>query len=83
MRTTGLAETVGRRVTGQVELLWWLTEKGAQAVEAVGLLPRRPYRMSPEAALGPLQEHSLATVESTLAGVGHARRPGRESGPFD
>ncbi|NUK50090.1 replication-relaxation family protein [Streptomyces lunaelactis] len=83
LRAAGLAESVGRRITGQTELLWWLTEKGAQAVEAVGLLPQRPYRMSPEAALGPLQEHTLATVETGLAFVTHARRLGHECGPLD
>ncbi|WP_328665393.1 replication-relaxation family protein [Streptomyces sp. NBC_00322] len=83
LRTAGLAETVGRRSSGQTELLWWLTEKGAQAVESVGLLPQRPYRMSPEAAIGPLQEHTLATVETGLAFVDWARRLGHECGPLD
>lgn len=83
LRKAGLADTVGRRVTGQTELLWWLTERGAQAVEAVGLLPQRPYRMSPEAALGPLQEHTLATAEAGLAFVDWARRLGHECGPLD
>ncbi|WP_327249855.1 replication-relaxation family protein [Streptomyces sp. NBC_01320] len=83
MRETGLAETVGRRVCGQTELLWWLTEKGANAVESVGMLPQRPYRMSPEAALGPLQEHTLATVETGLAFVDWARRLDHECGPLD
>ncbi|MGW4218427.1 replication-relaxation family protein [Streptomyces bacillaris] len=83
LREAGLAEKVGRRVSGQTELLWWLTEKGANAVESVGLLPQRPYRMSPEAALGPLQEHTLATVETGLAFVDWARRLGHECGPLD
>ncbi|WP_330481447.1 replication-relaxation family protein [Streptomyces sp. NBC_00724] len=83
LREAGLAETVGRRVSGQTELLWWLTEKGANAVESVGLLPQRPYRMSPEAALGPLQEHTLATVDTGLAFVDWARRLGHECGPLD
>lgn len=83
LRTAGLASAVGRRRSGQTELLWWLTEKGAQSVESAGLLPQRPYRMSPEAALGPLQEHTLATVETGLAFVSHARRIGHECGPLD
>ncbi|MFF9870103.1 replication-relaxation family protein [Streptomyces sp. NPDC013953] len=83
LREAGLAETVGRRLSGQTELLWWLTEKGASAVESVGLLPQRPYRMSPEAALGPLQEHTLATVDTGLAFVHWARRLGHECGPLD
>ncbi|MFH8736818.1 replication-relaxation family protein [Streptomyces sp. NPDC017964] len=83
LRKAGLAETVGRRLSGQTELLWWLTEKGANAVESVGLLPQRPYRMSPEAALGPLQEHTLATVETGLGFVDWARRLGHECGPLD
>ncbi|MFD9047875.1 replication-relaxation family protein [Streptomyces zaomyceticus] len=83
LREAGLAEAVGRRSTGQTELLWWLTEKGAQAVEAVGLLQPRAYRMTPEAALGPLQEHTLAVVEAGAAFVEHARRLGHECGPLD
>ncbi|MFI8769448.1 replication-relaxation family protein [Streptomyces sp. NPDC053792] len=83
LRKAGFAEVVGRRSTGQTELLWWLTEKGAQAVEAVGLLQPRAYRMSPEAALGPLQEHTLAVVEAGAAFVEHARRLGHECGPLD
>ncbi|HBF84946.1 MAG TPA: hypothetical protein DD420_34970 [Streptomyces sp.] len=83
LRQAGLAETVGRRTSGQSELLWWLTKQGASAVESVGLLPQRPYRMSPEAALGPLQEHTLATVDTGLAFVHWARRLGHECGPLD
>lgn len=83
LREAGLAETVGRRRSGQTDLLWWLTEKGATAVESAGLLPQRPYRMSPEAALGPLQDHTLATVETGLAMVEWARRLGHECGPLD
>ncbi|MEU8708632.1 replication-relaxation family protein [Streptomyces sp. NPDC048565] len=83
LRSAGLAEMVGRRQSGQTELLWWLTEKGATAVESAGLLPQRPYRMSPEAALGPLQEHTLATVETGLAFVDWARRQDHECGPLD
>ncbi|MGW0647285.1 replication-relaxation family protein [Streptomyces umbrinus] len=83
LRDQGLASYVGRRVLGQTDLLWWLTEQGASAVETAGLLPQRPYRMSPEAAAGPLQEHTLATVETGLAFVTHARRLGHECGPLD
>ncbi|NEA77364.1 replication-relaxation family protein, partial [Streptomyces sp. SID13588] len=83
MSKAGLASSVGRRSHGQTELLWWLTEKGAQAVEAVGLLPQRPYRMSPEAAVGSLQQHTLATVETGLAFVDWAGRLGHECGPLD
>lgn len=83
LRDRGLVERVGRRAHGQTDLLWWLTESGATAVEATGLLPQRPYRMSPEAAAGPLQEHTLATVETGLAFVTHARTLGHECGPLD
>lgn len=83
LRDRGLVERVGRRAHGQTDLLWWLTETGATAVEATGLLPQRPYRMSPEAAAGPLQEHTLATVETGLAFVAHARALGHECGPLD
>ncbi|MFD9575333.1 replication-relaxation family protein [Streptomyces sp. NPDC059982] len=83
LRQAGFAEAVGRRSAGQTQLLWWLTEKGAQSVEAVGLLQPRAYRMSQEAALGPLQEHTLAVVETGAAFVEHARRLGHECGPLD
>ncbi|GAA3808529.1 replication-relaxation family protein [Streptomyces chiangmaiensis] len=83
LRERGLVERVGRRAHGQTDLLWWLTEPGSAAVEATGLLPQRPYRMSPEAAAGPLQEHTLATVETGLAFVTHARTLGHECGPLD
>ncbi|MEU5109657.1 replication-relaxation family protein [Streptomyces sp. NPDC021354] len=83
LRKQGLVNVVGRRSHGQATLLWWLTDKGAESVEATGLLPPRPYRMSPEAAAGPLQEHTLATVESGLAFVDWARRLGHECGPLD
>ncbi|MGW7329929.1 replication-relaxation family protein [Streptomyces sp. NPDC054840] len=39
--------------------------------------------MSPEAALGPLQEHTLAVVEAGAAFVEHARHLGHECGPLD
>lgn len=83
LRNAGLADTVGQRRHGQTELLWWLTDKGAQAVESVGLLPPRPYRMNTATALGPLQAHTLATVETGLAFVTHARRLRHECGPLD
>ncbi|MFI0742359.1 replication-relaxation family protein [Streptomyces sp. NPDC021100] len=83
VRRAGLAGVVGRRAHGQSDLLWWLTPAGAEAVEATGLLPARPYRMSPQAAAGPLQEHTLATVETGLAFVEWARRAGHECGPLD
>jgi hypothetical protein len=83
LRADGLVDAVSRRAHGQPDLLWWLTEKGASAVEAVGLLTPRPYRMSPEAAAGPLQEHTLATVETGLAFVAWARRLQHECGPLD
>ncbi|GAB2711638.1 replication-relaxation family protein [Kitasatospora kifunensis] len=83
LREAGLADHVGRRTHGQRALLWWLTPKGAEAVEAADLLPARPYRMSPEAAAGPLQEHTLATVETGCAFVTWADRLGHECGPLD
>ncbi|MFF3070047.1 replication-relaxation family protein [Kitasatospora sp. NPDC057904] len=83
LRMAGLADAVGRRAHGQTSLLWWLTAKGAQAVEAAGLLPSRPYRMSPEAAAGPLQEHTLATVETGISFAHWARKLGHDCGPLD
>lgn len=83
IRTAGMADYAARRLHGQSDLLWWLTHKGATAVEATGLLTARPYRMSAEAAAGPLQEHTLATVETGLAFTEWARTLGHECGPLD
>lgn len=83
LRADGLVDCVNRRRRGQTELLWWLTEHGAEAVEATGLLPARPYRMSRHAAAGPLQDHTLATVETGLAFITHAARLGHECAPLD
>ncbi|MFE1776392.1 replication-relaxation family protein [Streptomyces sp. NPDC059008] len=83
LRTDNLVGSVQYRRHGQRELLWWLTEDGAESVEATGLLPRRPYRMSRQAAVGPLQNHTLATVETGIAFITHAARLGHECGPLD
>ncbi|MFJ5680312.1 replication-relaxation family protein [Streptomyces sp. NPDC093097] len=83
LRADGLVDCVNRRRRGQTELLWWVTQDGADAVEATGLLPKRPYRMNRHAAAGPLQEHTLANVETGLAFLTHAARFGHECGPLD
>jgi len=66
-------------------LCWFVTEYGADALEAIPSRAesRRP-RVTPEAAAGPLQEHSLAVNEVGLAFVRAARgREDDECGPFD
>lgn len=66
-------------------LCWYVTEDGADALEAIPSRAesRRP-RVTPEAAAGPLQEHSLAVNEVGLAFVRAARaREDDECGPFD
>jgi hypothetical protein len=82
LRRNGLAGSATR--PGGL-LCWYVTEDGADALEAVPSRAetRRP-RVTPEAAAGPLQEHSLAVNEVGLAFVRAARRrEDDECGPFD
>ncbi|MEW1913814.1 replication-relaxation family protein [Kitasatospora sp. NPDC085895] len=83
LRDAGMADFVIRRANGRKDNQWWLTPKGAESVEAAGLLPDRPYRMSREIAEGPLQEHTLATVETGIAFTSWARAAGHDCGPLD
>jgi hypothetical protein len=73
----GLLARVG--VSGEREHAWYLTADGAGVAAAGG--ERRPYRMTPQQAAGPLQAHTLATNEVGLVFVRAARMYGDECGP--
>jgi hypothetical protein len=82
LRRNGLVGSIAERGGG---LCWYVNEHGADALEAIPSRAetRRP-RVTPEAAAGPLQEHSLAVNEIGVAFVRSAReREDDECGPFD
>lgn len=78
----GLADAAVRYHSLAGELLWYATAFGAETVEAGRELPARAYRITSQAAASALQEHTLATNETALAFVEHARRLGDECGPL-
>jgi hypothetical protein len=81
LRAAGLA--AGTLAPGR-QLIWHLTERGADALEAVsGRAETRRKVMPPEQAAGPLLEHTIAVNEVGLAFVRAARARGDECGPFD
>lgn len=63
---------------------WHLTERGADAVEAIpSRAETRRKVIPPEQAAGPLQAHTIAVNDVGLAFVRAARERGDECGPFD
>lgn len=62
----GLLDRVG--VTGSKEWAWFLSPVGYASTTDV---EPRPYRMTTARALGPLQQHTLETVETGLSFVRH------------
>jgi hypothetical protein len=62
--------------------LWYLTELGADTIEAAGTLaePRRRVTTSAQAA-GPLRAHTIAVNDAGIAFVRAARKRGDECGP--
>ncbi|MEU9072071.1 replication-relaxation family protein [Streptomyces sp. NPDC048306] len=85
LRTAGLVDATTRRTSrlGRAELLWYITARGADAVAHDPTIPRRAYRISPQAAASQLQEHTLAVVDTGIAFVEWARRLGHECSPLD
>lgn len=69
----GLVQSVGARWSqGR---LWFLTEKGAEAIQDAGALQGRRWApISPEGAAGQLQAHTLATNDVGVALMVWARR---------
>ena len=64
------------------ESLWFVTELGAEMVEAAAVVPARAYRMTPELAMGPLQAHTLRVNDVGLAFMAAAEARGHECGPL-
>jgi hypothetical protein len=63
--------------------LWFVTETGAEAVEAIGNRAElRRKLIPPEQAAGPLQQHTLAVNEVGVAFARAARERGDEFGPL-
>jgi Replication-relaxation len=63
--------------------LWFVTEAGAEAVEAIGNRAElRRKLIPPEQAAGPLQQHTLAVNEVGVAFARAARERGDEFGPL-
>jgi hypothetical protein len=85
MRVRGLID--GVRVAGEPRLMaWFTTPLGAELAEAADAVPSRSYRVTPETAVGPLQEHTLAVNDVGTAFVAHAARlagHGYECSPLD
>jgi hypothetical protein len=81
LRAAGLA--AGTRAPGG-RLLWHLTERGADALEAIpSRAETRRKVIPPEQAAGPLLEHTVAVSDVGIAFVRAARERGDECGPFD
>lgn len=81
LRVAGLA--AGTRGPGG-RLLWHLTERGADALDAIpSRAETRRKVIAPEQAVGPLLEHTVAVNDVGIAFVRAARGRGDECGPFD
>ncbi len=86
LRAGGLVDAV--RGPGLARpLVWFITRRGAVCVEATQEVPVRPYRITPEIAAGPKQQHALAVAEVAVAWTAQCRQPRwtgiLETGPLD
>ena len=82
LRARGYLERVFSHSPGP-EGLWFVTERGARAVEAGGITRMgRRIVLSPEIAAGRLQAHTLAVNDVGLCFVRAARTHGHECGPL-
>jgi Replication-relaxation len=81
LRSAGLA--TGTSLPGR-RLLWHLTERGAEAVQAIpSRAEARCKVIAPEQAAGALQEHTIAVNDVGIAFVKAAREREDECGPFN
>lgn len=81
LRSAGLA--TGTSLPGR-RLLWHLTERGAEAVQAIpSRAETRCKVIAPEQAAGALQEHTIAVNDVGIAFVKAAREREDECGPFN
>jgi hypothetical protein len=78
LRAAGLV--AGTRAPGG-RLLWHLTERGSQALEAIA--GRKGKTLTPQGAAGSLREHTIAVNDVGIAFVRAARERDEECGPFD
>lgn len=67
---------------GAPRRLWYATERGAQVALEAGLLESMPRLLDAEAAVGPLQRHTLAVNDSAIAFLQAARERCDEFGPL-
>lgn len=80
LRQAGLANAV--RLPGRM-MVWYLTERGIHAVEAIPNCVETRRKLIPrDHAAGPLQQHTLAVNDVGIAFVNAARARGDECGPF-
>jgi len=81
LRGAGLAS--GTRLSDR-QLLWHLTERGAEALEAIpSRAEARCKVIAPEQAAGALHEHTIAVNDVGIAFVSAARERREECGPFN
>ncbi|MGW1364900.1 replication-relaxation family protein [Streptomyces chartreusis] len=85
LRTLRLVDATSHRNgrMGRGELLWYITPRGVEVVERAGEVTARAYRISPEAAVSQLQQHTLAVVDTGVAFTRWARALGDECDPLD
>ena len=81
LHQAGMVDRVADRSQAR-ESLWFVTELGAEVVEAAAVVPARAYRMTPELAMGPLQAHTLRVNDVGLAFMAAAEARGHECGPL-
>lgn len=67
---------------GAPRRLWYVTERGAQAALAAGLLEEMPRLLDAKAAAGPLQAHTLAVNDAAISFLRSAQERGDECGPL-
>jgi hypothetical protein len=82
LHRAGLAGRVDRR-GARLDTLWFATPEGAAVVEESNDVPDRAHRMDLHRATGPLQQHTLAVVDTGMAFLRHARRLGDDVDPLD
>jgi hypothetical protein len=82
LHRAGLAGRVDRRGARR-DTLWFATPEGAEVVEESNDVPDRVHRMDLHRATGPLQQHTLAVVDTGMAFLRHARQRGDDVDPLD
>lgn len=80
----GLVDHVGLPggIRHQPRRLWFITERGAEAARAAGVLDGRVHVLCTEQVVGPLQAHTQAVNDAGIAFLLAARDRGDEFGPM-